>query len=94
MWGVSNKHCSLTFFIRPKKSILDSQAPPHCPQSPGITDFFLQKKKKKKISIKNISLFRVGLGIDSLMWFSAGIQVSHLSDIIMEFEGPFFKKIT
>ena len=40
-----------------KKNILDSQAPPHCPQSPRITDFF--KPKKEKLHIKKICYFVV-----------------------------------
>ena len=41
-----------------KKNILDSQAPPHCPQSPRITDFFKPKKRRKeKFRIKKICYF-------------------------------------
>ena len=33
--------------FRQKKYMLDSKAPPHCPQNPRITDSLKQKKKER-----------------------------------------------
>ena len=53
--GLKGQLCTYHTYFRPKK-ILDSQTPPHCPQSPRITDFF-KPKKKKNSALKNL-LFR------------------------------------
>ena len=64
--------------IRPRKKItLDSQAPPHCPQSPRITDFFKPKKEeKKKIRIKKIRYFVSSVFVQYLIF------LIHLPDLL------------
>ena len=53
-------------FLGQKKNILDSQAPPHCPQSPRITDF-IKPKKKEKFCIKKICYFVSSMFIQYLI---------------------------
>ena len=64
--------------LRPKKNILVSQASPHCPQSPRITDFFKPKKKKKKRKNPHYFFFY----FVSSMFIQYLIFLIHLPDLL------------